>query len=295
MEGSSVPARWILAAAFALHAFAAGAQAEPTAAWGPRAATSTATATPTSTSTATSTATATSTPTASFAPAPAAPPLEDAPPPPYRLPSPRSGDYRWNLSFEFGPAAAGAPNGLLGLGLALGTIAGIRLETNVLFGFSSSSESVAVDPSWRSSAGTAYTSAEWTSRTVLLELSASRRQGPAELWLGSGVHVSWVQWEGSYSFLRCTDLLCFGPKVPSSDSDVTNGSGAVGLLVGAGARLAITDHVLLGLSARWLAPATSNVGAQFQRDVRTGGLAVGAGLTLRFGGAVPRGAVLDRP
>lgn len=258
MEGWVARGRW-LAAAVALHASVAGAQVDASIA------TTTSTPTPISTST----------------------PLDDAPLPPDQPASIRSGDHRWNLSFEFGPAAAGAPNGLLGFGVALGTIEGIRIETNVLLGFSASSESVAADPAWNASIHD-YTGAEWTSRAVLFELAASRRQGAAEIWVGSGVHVSWAQWEASYSYLRCTDILCFGPKIPSSDSDVTLGSGGVGVLVGAGARLAILDRVLLGLSARWLGPATSHVGAPFDRDVRVGGLTVGVGLTLRLGVPVPR-------
>lgn len=272
MERGSVPARWLLAAAVALPAAMASAGEPPPA---PAAISDP------------STSAAAAIPATSVLPPPAAPPLDDVPPPPYRPPSPRSSDYRWSLSFEYGPASTGAPNGLLGVGLGLGTIQGIRIETNVLLGFSPSSESVPPEPAWNAS-GNSYTGAAWSSRSVLLELSASRRQGPVEAWVGSGVHVSWAQWEATYSYLQCTDLLCLGPKIPSSDSDVTAGSGAVGLLVGAGARLAILDHVLLGISARWLAPATSHVGAQFQHDVRMGGLAIGVGLTLRLGGAMPR-------
>ena len=54
-------------------------------------------------------------------------------------------------------------------------------------------------------------------------------------------------------------------------------------------RLPVFDHVLLGLSARWLAPATSRVEAPFDRAVPVGGLSIGVGIALRLGGAVPRG------
>ena len=189
--------------------------------------------------------------------------------------------------FAFGPAAAGAPNGVLGAGLALATLHGVRVEANAQLGWSSSSTSIDANPAWNDGF-TTYSAAEWTSRTALLELAASRRKGPLELWAGAGVHVSWIQLEATYEATRCTDLLCLGQTYRVTDEDEAAGSGAVGLALSAGARVPLSDHLLVGLDLRWLAPATSRVGDPFGVDARLGGVSVAAGFTLRLGAPVRR-------
>ncbi|HEY6002784.1 MAG TPA: hypothetical protein VIV57_07900 [Anaeromyxobacter sp.] len=185
-----------------------------------------------------------------------------------------------------GGAGEGAPSFLVGVGIALGTFEGTRLDLNAFLGWSASTESVPVQPSWNHGT-TTFTSATKSARAFLFELTASRRVGAFELWAGGGAHVSIPQFEASYEETRCTDLLCLGPTYRATDTDARIGSGATGLLVSAGGRLAIFAHVLVALDLRWLAPATSRVD-DYGLSIRTGGLAASAGLVVRLGAPVPR-------
>jgi hypothetical protein len=185
-----------------------------------------------------------------------------------------------------GPAGEGAPTFLVGVGIALGAFGGTRLDVNALLGWSSATQDVPVQPSWNDGSRT-YTSATKSARAFLLELTASRQVGAFDLWAGAGAHVSIPQFEASYEETRCTDLLCLGPRYRANDTDAAVGSGAAGLLVSAGARLPVFEHVLLGLDLRWLAPATSHVD-RYGVSIRSGGLSASAGLVVRLGARVPR-------
>jgi hypothetical protein len=50
----------------------------------------------------------------------------------------------------------------------------------------------------------------------------------------------------------------------------------------------VFERLLLALDVRYLAPATSTVADRYAVASRVGGFAATAGLTLRFGGVVPR-------
>jgi hypothetical protein len=214
-------------------------------------------------------------------------PADEDLPPAHPLVPPRAGELRWELMAGYGVAGAGAPNGLVGFGLTLGSIQRVRVEANVLFGWSRASRDVPASAAWNDGSRT-YRSATTSARTFLLELSGSRRAGPFELWAGGGVHVSFVQLEAEYDETRCWDLLCFGGSYRTTDTDSQVGSTATGLLLSAGARLPVFERLLLALDVRYLAPATSTVADRYAVASRVGGFAATAGLTLRFGGVVPR-------
>jgi hypothetical protein len=186
-----------------------------------------------------------------------------------------------------GGAGEGAPSFLVGLGIALGAVEGTRLDLNVLLGWSAATQGVPVQASWNDGTQT-FTSATTSARAFLFELTASRRIGAFELWAGGGAHVSIPQFEATYEETRCTDLLCLGPTYRATDTDARIGSGATGLLLSAGARLPVFEHVLAALDLRWLAPATSRVEDRYGVSIRTGGIAASAGLVVRLGARVPR-------
>ena len=188
--------------------------------------------------------------------------------------------------FGYGPAASGAPNGLLGAGVALGTIRGVRLELDAQLGWSSGTTSVDASPAWNDAFQT-YSGGEWTARTAVFELQASRRTGPVEVWAGAGAHVSWVQFEATYEATRCSDFFCTS-SYRVTDQEGAESPGRVGLVLSTGARYAVFRKVLVGLDLRWLSPVTSRVREPFGVGARLGGLSATAGLTLRLGGAVPR-------
>jgi hypothetical protein len=200
---------------------------------------------------------------------------------------PQAGDFRWQLMGSFGGGASGAPNAILGGGVALGAVRGVRVEANALLGWSARREAVPVQPSWNDDFWT-FTSAGSSARNVLLELTGSRKVDRVELWAGGGVHVSFVQFEATYDSTRCTDLLCLGPTYRTTDTDAKVGSGAVGALLSAGVRYPVVDHLLLGLDVRYLFPATSRVQDRYDVAARLGGFAASAGLVVRFGAPVPR-------
>ena len=290
----------LLALAVALHAGAAGAQDEPPATWDPRSGNTVSPAEPASPAKPDPVAAAppapSDTPAASpwGAPAAAPEPPRAAPPrpededlvPARPLVSPRAGEFRWELMASYGVAEAGAPNGLVGLGLTLGSIQGVRVETNVLLGWSRASRDVPVSAAWNDAFYT-YRSATTSARTFLFELSGSRRAGPFELWAGGGVHVSFVQFDAEYEVTRCVDLLCFS-SYRTTDTDSQVGSSATGLLLSAGARLPVFERLLLALDVRYLARATSTVADRYSVSSQVGGVSASLGLTFRFGAFVPR-------
>ncbi len=200
--------------------------------------------------------------------------------------APHAGEFRWEVMASYGAGSAGAPNGLFGIGLTLGSVQGVRIEANALLGWSSATQGVPVSASWNDGFLT-YTSATTSARTFLFELSGSRRVGSFELWAGGGVHVSFVQFDAEYNETRCADLLCFN-TYPATDTDSKLGSAATGLLLSAGARVPLFDHLLLGLDLRYLSSATSTVGDRYSVSSRLGGVAATLGLILRFGAFVPR-------
>jgi hypothetical protein len=294
----------LVALVVALHAGMAGAQEEPPATWEPRAAnpataeppareppTAIPTPTPTSTSTPTPTPTATpSTPeiTAAASPADAVtPPRAEPSPASFPFAGPGAGDYRWQLMAGVGGAAEGAPNFVVGVGIAVGTFGGTRVDLNASLGWSAMTQDVPVQPSWNGG-GQTFSSASTSARAFLFELTASRRVGAFELWAGGGAHVSIPQFEATYQETRCTDLLCLGPTYRATDTDAKIGSGAPGLLVSAGGRLPIAQHVLFAVDLRWLAPATSRIEDRYGVSIRTGGFAASAGFVVRLGAPVPR-------
>jgi hypothetical protein len=187
---------------------------------------------------------------------------------------------------SYGVADRAAPNGLVGIGLTLGSIQRVRVEANVLFGWSHASRDVPASAAWNDDFQT-YRSATTSARTFLFELSGSRRAGPFELWAGGGVHLSFVQLEAEYEVTRCEDFLCFS-SYRTTDTDSQMGSTATGLLVSGGARLPVFERLLLALDVRYLARATSTVADRYSVSSQVGGFAATAGLTLRFGGVVPR-------
>ncbi len=206
--------------------------------------------------------------------------------PPLVLPGPSAGNFRFELMASGGAAGAGAPSVLLGGGVALGTVHGVRVEANALVGFSAASERIPVSPAWNTGFDT-YDSASGSARTVLLEVSGSLRTGPVELWAGGGLHVSVLQFDARYTFTGCSDILCTR-TYPGSDTDSQVGSAGVGPLLSAGVRLPVTEHLLVGLDLRYLVPATSAV-RSFSVSSQVGGIAAAAGLTWRLGEPVPRG------
>jgi hypothetical protein len=209
------------------------------------------------------------------------PPVES-----YQLPGPLAGAYRWQLTASAGVAAGGAPSYRVGGGVGL-SLGGTRVELSGALGWSSSTQTVPVNPSW-SGSGDTYTSADWSARAFLFELTAARRFGAFELWAGGGVHVSIPQFTATYDYLACTDLLCMGPKYPATDTDYLIGSGATAPLVGTGVRVPLFEHVLLGFDLRWLAPATSRIGDRYDVAIRTGGFAISTALTVRLGEPLAR-------
>lgn len=163
----------------------------------------------------------------------------------------------------------------------------VRLDVLVHVGAALSEPSTPVDPAWNDGSST-YTAARTRTQSFLFELTGSWRAGVLELWAGAGVHVTQVQLAAEYDALRCTDLLCLGPKVPVHETDWTDGSFVTRPILSAGVRIPFLEHWLVGLEARELFPGTSRVSAfAFSRTV--GGFSVTAGLTLRFGGRLERG------
>ena len=299
--------RSVVAVVLALHLGRTWAQDEPPATWDPRSPkvappvaaepapsggeekpTGTPISTGTSTAISTATATATPTPTATAtATATGGPLAPESPERQLHLPGPTAGRYRWNVMFGAGPAAAGAPGYLAGVGMALGAVRGARIELNAHLGWSSATRDVPVQASWNQGSQT-YSSATTSARAFLFELTASRRAGAFELWAGGGIHVSTPQFEATYEETRCFDFPFCLNRGRVTDTDARIGSGAVGPLLSAGARLPLFEHVLLGVDLRWLAPATSRVEDRYGISIVTGGLAASAGVVLRLGAPVPQ-------
>jgi hypothetical protein len=272
-----VRASRLLAIAVALNGAAVLAQEEPPATWDPRPKPppADAAAPPTAPPTAT----------------PPPPPIPTAPPEPAASPSrPRTlrprlhaGDYRWTLAAGYGAAATGAPSVVVGGGLALGATGGVRVEANVLAGFSTRSRSVADAALQQLGTGDGYTNGVARTDTILFELSGSRRAGGLELWAGGGVHVSFVELEARER--RCVGLACFADGPPSIVGSAT----ASGFVLGTGARIALLDHLLASVDLRYLARATATVeDFGLEVPIAVGGASATAGLVFRFGGRVPR-------
>jgi hypothetical protein len=199
-------------------------------------------------------------------------------PPAWRRPG--AGDRRFTVQLGLGPAGDQAPWVLLGVaaGVAVGPW---RLDLAGRMGRVRAGTAWPVDPAWNDGFNT-YTAARTETQTLLLELSLARRVGALEAWGAAGLHATQLQLAAEYDALRCTDLLCLGPKVPVHDTDWHDGRFVTRPALGAGVRLPVLDWALLGLEARWLSKGRSEV-SRFgvARDV--GGLAVAASLAVRFG------------
>lgn len=204
------------------------------------------------------------------------PPLDPLAPPPVD-----GMTHRFTLSGSLGPAQAGSPSFLIGVGV--GARSGPwRLDLVGSLGAHLGQDALAVDSTWGDGIHT-YTSASTRTQTLLLELQATRKVGAFEVWAGAGVHFTQVQVLAGYDAIACTDFLCLGPTYPVHREDWTDGSFAAAPAVAVGARLALVEWGAVGLELRELFPATSRV-EELHVSRGVGGLTVAVAVALRLGG-----------
>jgi hypothetical protein len=197
-----------------------------------------------------------------------------------------AGAYRCTVTASIGVAQTGTPGLVLGAGCGA-MVHGLRLDLLLYVGAALREPSIEVNPTWNDDFRT-YTAARTRSQSFLFELTGSQSRGALELWGGIGVHWTQAQLALDYDAVRCTDLLCLGPRYPVHDTDWVDGSWVARPLLAAGVRLPFTEHLLVGLEARELFTGTSRVDG-FSVSRHVGGFALTAEMALRLGGRVGPG------